>query len=136
MDSCNLNVKKVIVDTNFLLMQFEYGVDMPSELRRIIHSPITLVIPSVTMDELSMLSGGKGNSAMAARFVLQNMDKLRKAFTIEVAPSAGKADEWIIKYAAQNLLCVATNDVPMRKRLLALGLPVIAMKGKSKLDFV
>ena len=51
-------------------------------------------------------------------------------------PSDGPADEWIIKYAKQNLLCVATNDVPMRKRLLALELPVIAMKSKSKLDFV
>ena len=51
-------------------------------------------------------------------------------------PSGGQVDDWIIKYAQKNGVCVATNDVPLRRRLLSYGMQVIAMKSKSKLDFV
>ena len=129
-------MKKIIVDTNFLLMQYEYALDLPAELRRIVHAPITLVIASGAMDELAALAGRAGRRAAGARFVLQNMGKLRAMFTIEIAPSKGKVDEWIFKFAKENHVCTATNDVPLRRRLLALGVPVIVMKGKSKLEFV
>jgi rRNA-processing protein FCF1 len=129
-------MKKIVVDTNFLVMQYEYRVDLPSELQRIVHEPITLVIPSGAMDELRTLAGRAGRKAAGARFVLQNMEQLRTKAAIEIIASKGEVDGWIFKFAKENPVCVATNDVPLRKRLLASGVPVIAMKGKSKLDFV
>ena len=129
-------MKKILADTNFLLMQYEYGIDMPGELLRIINGPFELLIPSGAAGELKMLSGRTGRRSAAARFVLANMEKLTSHFAVNVVPSAGPVDEWIIKYAQKNRVCVATNDVPLRRRLLACGTQVIAMKGKSKLDFV
>lgn len=128
--------RRVVVDTNFLLMPYEYGIDLPSELLRIVHGPITLVMSSGTQRELETLAGRNGRRATAARFVLQNLPLIRSKFPVEVAPSSGEVDKWIIKFAQDNEVAVATNDVPLRKRLLAMGVPVIAMKGKSKLDFV
>jgi len=127
---------KIVVDTNFLLSQFEYGLDVPSELLRISSEPFMLVIPSVVSAELATLAGRTGRRATAARFALQNMEKWRARFPISEEKSEGKADEWIFKYAQKNKAAVATNDVPLRQRLLASGVPVIAMKGKSKLDYV
>ena len=127
---------KILVDTNFLLMQFEYGLDVPSELLRISNGPITLLIPSVVMRELDTLAGRNGRRATAARFAIQNLPRLRERFKMEVVESFGAADEWIIKYAQKNHICVATNDVSLRRRLLSLGVAVIAAKGKSKLDYV
>lgn len=127
---------KIIVDTNFLLMQFEYGLDVPSELLRIASGPFTLIIPSVVMKEIGTLAGRNGRRATAARFAIQNLPKLQERFKVEVVESAGPADEWIIKYAQKNHVCVATNDVPLRRRLLSLKVAVIAAKGKSKLDYV
>jgi len=129
-------MRKIVVDTNFLLMPYEYRIDLVSELRRIIHSPITLVVSQGTLNEISMLSGRAGRKAAAARFILSNMEKFKSAFGFEIAPDTGAVDKWILKHAQENLLTVATNDVPLRKRLLAKGVPVIAMKGKSKLEFV
>lgn len=129
-------MKKIVVDTNFLLMQYEYALDLPGELRRIVHAPIALVIASGTMDELMALAGRAGRRAAGARFVLQNMERLKGMFAVESVPSKGKVDEWIFKFAKENRVCVATNDVPLRRRLLASGVPVIVMKGKSKLEFV
>jgi len=127
---------RIVADTNFLLAQFEYGIDVPTELLRISDGPFTLVIPSAVKKELLMLAGRNGSRAAAARFALQNMEKWRGRFAISEEGSEGKADEWIFKYAQKNKAAVATNDVPLRQRLLASGVPVIAMKGKSKLDYV
>jgi len=127
---------KIVVDTNFLLAQFEFGLDVPSELLRITRAPFTLVIPSVVMVELRTLSGRTGRRAVAARFALQSLPKIAARFPIKEEESEGKADDWIFKYAQENRVAVATNDVPLRHRLSALGVPIIGVKGKSKLDFV
>lgn len=129
-------MKKIVADTNFLLSQFEFGVDLPSELHRIIDEPFVLVVSSGTMGEISAIARRTGKRASAARFVMNNLPKLRTLFTIEEVPSSGKVDEWIIKYARKNTISVATNDTILRKRLLGMGVPVIIMKGKSKLDFI
>lgn len=129
-------MKKIVADTNFLLSQFEYGVDLPSEMRRIVGEPFELVVCTGVLREISTLAGRNGKRAAAARFVANNLPKLRMLFNIVEVPSEGKVDEWIIKYARKNEISVATNDIPLRKRLLGMEVPVIAMKGKSKLDYV
>ena len=127
---------KIVVDTNFLLMPYECRIDIVAELCRIVHEPITLIISSGIMNELNTLAGRNGRRAAAARFILQNMDKIRKTIAIETVPSTGEVDRWIIKFVQENRVYVATNDLPLRKKILKLGTRVIAMKGKSKLDFV
>jgi rRNA-processing protein FCF1 len=128
-------VQKIIVDTNFLLMHFEYGIDLPNELLRIARGPVALIIFSGTINELKTLSGRTGRRATAARFALQHFDSLKKHFTVEIIESSGAVDEYIIKSAQKNTVCVATNDVPLRQRVLAMGVPAIVMKSKAKLDY-
>lgn len=129
-------VKKIIADTNFLLSQFEYGIDLPFELQRVVGEPFQLVLFTGVLRELSTLAGRNGKRAAAARFVVNNLPKLRMLFNIVEEQSDGKVDEWIIKYARKNTISVATNDLLLRRRLLGMEVPVIAMKGKSKLDYV
>jgi len=119
-----------------LLAQFEYRLDIVSELRRIILGPVELLISSGTMGELASLAGRQGRRAVAARFALQSLPHLKKAFDVKVVPSSGDVDGWIIKHARENKVCVATNDVPLRRRLAASKVRTIALKGKSKLEFV
>jgi len=129
-------MKKIVADTSFLLAQFERKIDLPAEIARAMDGPAALVLPSGAISELSSLAGRKGKRAAGARFVLGNLGKLRQRLPVEIAQSAGKLDDWIFKFAKENRVCVATNDAPLRSRLKALGVPVIAVKGKSKLGFV
>ncbi len=129
-------MKSILVDTNFLLVPYECKIDIVAELLRVIHSPFALLVASGTIDELKSIAGRTGKRAAAARFFLQNIEKYKKQINIKTIKSSGKVDMWIIKYAQEKNLCVATNDIPLRRKLLALGVPVIAVKGKSKLDFV
>jgi rRNA-processing protein FCF1 len=130
---------QILIDTNMLLAQFEYAFDLPGELLRIASEPFMLVIPSTVMSELQTMAGKTGKKASAARFALQNLPRIKSMFPVTVAEEPGfpsRADDWIFKYAQKNHSCVATNDVGLRRRLLALHVPVIAVKGKSKLDYV
>ena len=132
-------MERILIDTNMLLAQFEYAFDLPGELLRIASEPFTLAIPSVVMAELNTIAGKTGKKAAAARFALQNLPRIKALFPVEVVSEQGlpaRADDWIFKYAQKYHTCVATNDVALRRRLLALGVPVIAVKGKSKLDYV
>jgi uncharacterized protein len=128
-------MKKVIVDTNFLMMPFEYGVDSIGELLRLINEPVKLVLPSGVLGELCTLSGRTGRRAQAARSAIASIEKLKSRFEVEEVKSEGAVDGWIIKYAQSNKILVATNDVLLRRRLRALGVPVVAMLSKAKLDF-
>jgi len=128
--------RAIVVDTNFLLMPLEYRIDLVSEMLRIAHGQVNVLIPTVVYNEVKMLAGKTGKRAAAARFFMNNFDKFKEKLHIKIIESDGMADRWIIKYAQKNPVYVATNDIPLRLQLLALGVPVIAMKGKSKLDFV
>jgi rRNA-processing protein FCF1 len=129
-------MRKIIADTNFLMSQFEYGVDLPSELLRVVEEPFSLVICTGTLRELSAISSSTGKRGAAARFVLGSLPKLRSILMVEEVESKGSVDEWIFKYAQKNKVFVATNDIPLRKRLRKIGVPVIGLKGKSKLGFI
>lgn len=128
-------MKKIVTDTNFLMMPFEHGVDLVGGLLRLINGPITLLLPSGVVSELRTLSGRRGRRAQAARSALASIGNLRAHFKVEEVESEGAVDEWIIKYAGKNKFPVATNDVVLRGRLRALGVPVVAMLSKAKLDF-
>ena len=129
-------MKKILVDTNFLLMQYEYGIDLPGELMRIINGPFILLVASGTFGEIKILAGRTGKKAMAARFIVSNIDRIKEKFGVETVPSEGAVDDWIIKYARNNEVTVATNDLRLRARLRGLKIPVIGMKSKSKLEFI
>ncbi|VVB99319.1 Uncharacterised protein [uncultured archaeon] len=129
-------MRKILVDTNFLLMQYEYGIDLPGELMRIINGPFVLLVASGTFNEVKILAKRAGKKAMAARFILSNIDKIKEKFGVETIPSEGAVDDWIIKYARNNEVTVATNDLRLRARLRGIKVPVIGMKSKAKLEFI
>ncbi|MCX8174664.1 MAG: nucleotide-binding protein [Candidatus Micrarchaeota archaeon] len=128
-------MRKVLLDTNFLLLPFERKIDLVSGLRRIHTEPITIIIPQGAISELSTLSKGCGRKAAAARLALKILPALRSAFPLEIVAHKGAVDEWILKYAQKNHLAVATNDAELRKKLSALRLPLVVLKSKAKIDY-
>lgn len=128
-------MKKIVVDTNFLLLPVEYRIDLHSELLRIADGPLEIILPSGVISELRMLSGKTGRRALAARFALQLVAKWRAEGRIEEMASTGRTDGWIVRYAAKNDVYVATNDISVLKRVLSFGRKVISLQGKSKLAF-
>lgn len=72
----------VVPDTNFLLVPGQFGVDIISELHRILDVKFRVVVPNVVLDELNVIERkSRGRDLMAVRMA----KKLAERFeTVEI----------------------------------------------------
>jgi hypothetical protein len=126
--------RPVVLDTNFLLIPFQFKIDIMRELDYLIDYSHRYVISSHTMSELKKLAGRIGKDGMAARLAIKLVEANRGK--IDIVESREHVDDWIAEYAANERAIVCTNDSGLRRRLRALDIKVVSMKSKSKLGFV
>jgi rRNA-processing protein FCF1 len=112
---------KVILDTNALLIPFQFGVDIVKELD-IILPAYEILVPSSVLVELNQLKVKEAKPALkyAQQFKTVNVEE--------------KGDKAIIKIAHELQAVVVTNDRELRKQLEELGIKVIFMRQKSYLS--
>jgi rRNA-processing protein FCF1 len=117
----------VIVDTSFLMIPGMFGVDVISELDRLLQRSYSLVIPKPVLEELRILAKrGKPRERAAARLGIA-LVKRGKVVNVE-----GSADEMILTMAHQNCV-VGTTDATLRRKLRRKGVPVTYLREKSHL---
>ncbi len=124
--------KKVLLDTNFLLVPYQFRIDIFEEIGELIDGPHSFILPSGVMGELEKLSKGKGKEGAAARFALKLLGARKPA---EVK-SSGNVDDWIVEYARGSGIVVATNDRRLRGRLKKNRVKVISVCSRSRLGVV
>jgi rRNA-processing protein FCF1 len=119
-------VKQVIIDTNFLLIPEQFGVDIFSEIDRLMQS-----IMDKTLDELKKLSDeGHGKDKRAARLGI--------AFVAAKKMGVLKAGEEYVdaaieRLAARDKYVVCTQDGELKRKLKARGVSVITMRKRDYL---
>jgi rRNA-processing protein FCF1 len=116
----------IILDTNALMMQFQFSVDIENEMRRIIDVPYEIIVPDLVMAELrnlarSMTGKDRGEVVMA----------IRLAETFPVVRSEGTQDTGILRLAEKLNAIVVTNDKILRARLRAKNIPNIHLRSKA-----
>lgn len=126
--------RPVILDTNFLLVPFQFKIDILRELEYLLEVSHHYVISSKTIDELKKLGKTIGKDGMAARLALKLVEANKAK--IEIIKSSEYVDEWIVGYATRTGAIVCTNDSALRRKLRSLDIKVISMKSKSKLGVV
>lgn len=124
--------KKIVLDTNFLLVPYQFGIDIFGKIELVMEQPFELVVPSGVVSELEGLSRGRGKEGAAARFALKLLG-LNKHTLLE---SRGNVDDWIVGYATGEGAIVATNDRPLRERLKKRHVKVISLRSRSVLGVV
>jgi rRNA-processing protein FCF1 len=123
--------RDVVLDTNFLLLPFQFRINIIKELDYLIEKSHRYVISSRTLDELKKLGRTVGKNGMAARLAL----KMIGASKIDVVKSDMPVDDWVVRYAKGNNAIACTNDRLLRKRLMELDVKVVTLKARSKLGF-
>ncbi len=123
---------KVIADTSFLMIPGTFGVDIISELNRLLERRYKLIIPSQVLKELEYLSQkGTPSERSSARLgmVLAEQGEI-------VEGKEEEADEAILRLAkkeGRKGCVVGTNDRMLQKKLEELGIPVVRLKHRSYL---
>ena len=124
--------KKVVLDTNFLLVPYQFGIDVFVEIERVLQVPHEFIIPSGVIGEVERLGKGKGKEGAAARFAAKLLGKNK----CTVVPSEGNVDNWIFEYALKEEVVVATNDRLLRNRLKKRRVKVISLRSRSGIGVV
>ncbi len=123
--------KKIILDTNFLLIPAQFGVDIFSELDRVCSFVYKLYIVDKTLQELeNIISKQRGRQREAAKLAVA----IIKAKNINTLPSANEksVDDTIVALVDRDVL-VATQDMALKRRLKHKAGGVIVMRQKKYL---
>ncbi len=116
----------VLLDTNALMMQFQFHVDIERELRRILDFAYEIAVPSTVVNELeSIAKEGVGKDSHEARMALE----LAKTFKVLTTP--GEGDTGILRLAVNINAIVVSNDKILRARLRAKDVPAVYMRSKA-----
>lgn len=126
----NRSQRIIILDTNAILMLFEFNIDLEAELTKIVGS-YKIIIPKQVNDELIRFSNiGDGKKKIFSKAAL----KLIKRYQI-VETKEKNADAAIIALAKNNDAIVVTNDKNLIKDLKTNSVKVLLLRSKKKLEF-
>ena len=127
-------MKHIILDTNFLLIPYQFKVDIFSELNRIMQESYELVVLQSTLKELKKLaSSEKGKNKLAARLALALIDHSSPKI---IKTKESYADKDIIENAQPPHYLVATQDRELRSKLFEKNVPVIILRQKTHLQIL
>ncbi|MDD5110910.1 MAG: ribonuclease VapC [Candidatus Altiarchaeota archaeon] len=126
-------MKTVLLDTNFLLLPGMDGIDIFSELEKLVGEQIELATLSSVVSELRKIGQSRSKRGTAANVALALIGK-KNVKSIETALPA---DESILRHALdhENVI-VCTNDRELKQKLKRGNVRVITPKGKNYLAFV
>jgi len=123
---------KIILDSNFLMIPFQFNIDIFQEIEYLLQKKVDFVVPSAVKNELTQISSRGGEGAPEASLALQLASRCR---VVEVALESGQTVDDAILKASQKLgALVATTDIELKKRLRDINVPVVYLRDKSKLE--
>lgn len=128
-------MKKILLDTNFLLAPYQFRVDIFTQIDRIMHFPYKIFVLDKSVEELKkVIEEQKGKNKDAAKVAL----KLIAIKNIEIVKTQGnkKTDDAIIELSSENNYIVATQDKDLKRRLINHGTQVIVLRQKKILAIV
>jgi rRNA-processing protein FCF1 len=114
-------VTKVVLDTNALMMPFQFNINLDIELERLL-GPFEGIVPTSVLEELEGMKPER--LAKAARAL---------ASKYEVFETDEKGDTAIVSVAEKLRAVVVTNDKALGSKLKALKLPVVSLRSRARL---
>lgn len=128
--------RRIILDTNFLLIPGQFKVDIFSELERICNFQYELVVVKEVVAELQGIIASKKSNELArasARLALQLMGRFKVKVVGDYRKVFKRADEAILAVADRNCL-VATQDMQLKRSLKGSGCGLIVLRQKQYLQ--
>ena len=125
-------MRKVIFDANFLLLPFQFKIDIFSEIEALIgrFEPIVL---STTLEELKKLSARKSEKIRRQASSALELAKKCRLMKVDMRPGESY-DDILLRVAKKCEYMVATNDSELRKRLREEGIAVVFLRQRARLQ--
>ena len=122
-----MNIKEVVIDTNFFMVPFQFNVDIITELEKVLPS-YKLTTPSFVINELKGLKrNNKGKIRLNANLAL----KLANSSKVEIKDISLLENETVDDALLRVSEVLATNDMELKKRAKAKGITVVYLRQKN-----
>lgn len=123
----------VLLDSNFLFIPLQFGVDIFEELQRLLGGLVRCVVPSPVVEELQLIR--QEANPKLKREINFALSLAERCETAEERVEAGETvDDALVRLARRWRCPVATNDTELRRRLRAEGVPVIYLRQRAYLE--
>ncbi len=124
---------KVVLDSNFLFVPSQFQINIFEELANLLNRSFEPIILSSTKKELQGLA--ESDSPKKRKQALLALKFAEKCRLVSVEKMSEETyDDVIVRVAAEWKSPVATNDRELRKRLRNIGVPVIFLRQKHRLE--
>jgi rRNA-processing protein FCF1 len=123
-------MKKIILDTNFLTIPYQFNIDIFEEIDRIIEENYEVMTLDGVVRELKALMKAKGKNAVAAKLGLE----LIKKKNIKIINTKEKNVDITIVAISDKDTIVATNDRNLRKKLKNKNIKTLYLRSKKRLE--
>ncbi|MDI6654296.1 MAG: hypothetical protein QME59_00200 [Candidatus Hydrothermarchaeota archaeon] len=111
---------KVVLDSNFLLLPFQFRIDIFAELDKLLDVRYEVYVTKGVIEELKKIKSRHGKGALSVA------NKLR------VIETEGSVDEALLKLASKEVI-IATNDKFLKEKIEKKGAPVIYLRQRKYL---
>lgn len=113
-------MQRVVLDTNFLLLPFQYRIDLEEEIEKLVPGADVFVPRAVISELQAQRQGGSRLGGAALEF----------ARRFKVIETTRKGDEALIGLARKGYI-VATNDKLLKEKIRRMEKPVIFLRQKK-----
>lgn len=118
----------VALDTNMLLVPFQFGVDIFDEIRRLVPGAKIVVLKG-TIRELNKIAE---QGVKEKKYVLL-AKRLLDMHRVEIVNRDGPVDSELLRLAREGVI-IATNDRELKRKVWDVGGRVIALREKNRLE--
>ncbi len=125
-------MKRIILDTNFLMLPGTVKLDIFSEIERILPEKHEICIMDKTLAELENIKKTQSGADKRAAQLAFGLIKA-KGLKILASPQDRNVDQLILDTAGREDL-VATNDAALKQKLKEKGVPLIILRQKKYLE--
>lgn len=123
----------VILDSNFLFIPLQFGVDVFDELERLLGGLVRCIVLTPVIEELRLLRlDAKPSLKKDIDFALSLTDRC-DVIDCDLEPGE-TVDDSILRMAVEIGCPVATNDADLRQRLRTGGIPIVYLRQRAYLD--
>ncbi|MBY8997808.1 MAG: nucleotide-binding protein [Candidatus Thorarchaeota archaeon] len=124
----------VILDTNFLTVPAQFGVDVFSEAERVLERSIEFILLESVIDEIKTKLERAGKTERRMFKVALDLTERCKVVKIDQSMKTFLVDDQLLEYAVSVRGVLATNDKELRERAAKRGVPVLILRGKKHLE--
>ncbi|HEC88198.1 MAG TPA: hypothetical protein ENI52_02660 [Thermoplasmata archaeon] len=122
-------MRAVVLDTNALMMPYQYGINIEKELTRLL-GICRIIVPRTVVEEIEKLSEEEGKIGRAAKLGLSIIKK--RGFRLMETENMG--DDGVLETAIKMDAAILTNDKELKNKARELNLPIIYLRGGTRLE--